>query len=82
MPPDARGPRRPAVALHECPGPGCHDLVSDSRFFSPDCWDRIPDNLRQAIWVTWDRGRGAGRESHKAAIAAAAEALSQQGASR
>lgn len=82
MPRESREAHRPAVPLHECPGPGCADLVSDSRFFSPDCWERIPEDLRKAIWATYDRGRGVGRDAHKAAIAAAVEALSQQGADR
>ena len=82
MPPRKPDPHRPAVALHDCPGPGCTTRVSDLVAFCEPDEQRIPAHIREAITVAYDRGRGAGKPAHKAAIAAAVRALIEQGASR
>lgn len=79
MPHRKPDPHRPAVTLHECPGPGCTWQLGPSRDFCDAEWQRLPEDLRKRIWKARDRGRGIGSEAHKAVIAEAVEVLSRQG---
>lgn len=63
---------------HRCPGPRCGRQVRSGVLACPQCWNTIPKPLRDAIWRSWNRGRGKGSPAHTAAIAAAASWLRRQ----
>jgi hypothetical protein len=56
---------------HTCPGDGCTEQIPVNRLMCKDDWYRVPKPVRDAVWQTWDSGRGAGSQEHRAAILAA-----------
>jgi hypothetical protein len=64
---------------HLCPAPGCPQHVSADRLMCRPHWYAVPKPLRDAVWATWQSGRGAGTPAHTAAIRAAIAAISRTG---
>jgi len=62
---------------HRCPGPGCGRDVDHSMLMCPECWHLVPNPIRRAVWIAWNRGAGAGTPAHQAAMAAAIGAASR-----
>jgi len=44
----------------------------------PPHWRMVPRAIRAAVWVSWDRGTGAGTPAHRAAAKAAVRAVSRR----
>ena len=57
--------------MHICPGPGCEAQVPYEMLACSRHWYQVPRALRNAVYVTWRRGAGAGSAAHLAAIEAA-----------
>lgn len=81
MPPRKPDPHRPAVRLHECPGPGCTWQLGPSVAFCDPDWERLPEDMRERIQKA-RKDCGTGSEAHEAVIAEAAEVLAATEASR
>ena len=63
---------------HQCPRDGCPVTdVPDDRLLCPSDWYQVPEPIRRAVWVTWDRGAGRGTLAHAAAIRAAVAAVNR-----
>jgi hypothetical protein len=67
---------------HLCPAAGCRQPVSPDRLMCRPHWYQVPKPLRDAVWVTWRSGTGAGTPAHTAAILAAISAASTPGGTR
>ena len=55
---------------HKCPGPRCSG-EADVPWFMLMCradWYATPRPLRDAVWLTWRDGAGAGSAEHSAAL--------------
>jgi hypothetical protein len=63
---------------HQCPGPGCEAEVGPSMLMCPGCWYQVPNPIRRAVHVAWNRGAGAGTPAHRAAIRLAVAAVRRE----
>jgi len=63
--------------VHKCPGDGCDQGIPYNRLMCRADWYRVPKPLRDAVWETWDSGRGAASAAHTAAILAAIDACNR-----
>jgi hypothetical protein len=62
---------------HECPRDGCTRQVPEHMLMCRNDWYQVPRPLRDAVWAAWRNGAGAGSPEHRAAIAAAIEAVNR-----
>lgn len=62
---------------HECPAPVCSKQAGPDMLMCPRHWYQVPKPLRRAVWITWNRGAGAGTPAHLAAMRAAIAAVSR-----
>ena len=62
---------------HLCPGPGCDAEVDSSQLMCPGHWRQVPEPIRRAVWICWDRGAGQGTLAHAAAIRLAISAVNR-----
>jgi len=62
---------------HQCPGPRCDAGVDSSQLMCPAHWGQVPKPIRRAVWICWDRGKGAGTLAHAAAIRTAIAAVNR-----
>ena len=90
MPPDSRAPAsdtrtpggrgpadNPKTRLHKCPRDGCDEQIRADRLMCLADWAAVPKPLKDDVWRTWNRGRGAGTPQHTQAIAAAINAVNR-----
>lgn len=71
------GQAGPAGLTHECPAPACTVQAGPDTLMCPRHWYQVPRPLRRAVWITWNRGAGAGSPAHTAAMRAAITAVSR-----
>jgi len=62
---------------HTCPGPRCTAEVDSAKLMCPAHWRQVPEPVRRAVWVAWNRGAGAGTRAHTAAIRLAIAAVNR-----
>ena len=66
-----------AGRTHQCPAPACTEQVGADMLMCPRHWYRVPEPLRRAVRIAWNRGAGAGSPAHVAAMRAAIAAVSR-----
>ena len=62
---------------HTCPGPRCAAEVDSAKLMCPAHWRQVPEPVRRAVWIAWNRGAGAGTRAHTAAIRLAIAAVNR-----
>ena len=67
---------------HVCPVDTCEEQVSPDKLLCWSDWRRVPADLQQGLYATWDRGRGAGTPAHAAAMRACIDAANAKRARR
>jgi hypothetical protein len=50
-----------------CQVPGCDEQIDPSRLMCRGHWYRVPKQLRDQVWATWQSGRGASSSEHQGA---------------
>lgn len=63
------------MSSHPCPKRDCTVTVPSHQLPCRQHWFAVRRALRDAVWRTWDRGRGAGTPEHTAAMRAAIAAM-------
>jgi hypothetical protein len=70
-----------AQSGHRCPGRGCDAMVPYDQLACRPHWYSLPQPIRNRIWATWHRGRGAQSQAHNDAVSEAVAYLSRDPAS-
>lgn len=60
---------------HKCPSDRCSKQVNGNSLMCGYHWFMIPKSLRDAVWRTWQNGKGMGSQEHLAAMRAAIHSL-------
>lgn len=60
---------------HTCPAAGCTVSVQSDMLMCRKHWFMVPKVLRSRVWRAWDNGNGAWSQEHRAACAAAIDAV-------
>jgi hypothetical protein len=68
----------PAARLNQCPATGCTTAIPATWLLCSPHWRMVPDSLRNAVWTTWHRGKGAGSPQHASASKRAIGAVNRQ----
>ena len=58
----------PAESIGHCQVPGCDDQIDPSRLMCRRHWYRVPKQLRDRVWATWQSGRGTSSTEHQIAV--------------
>lgn len=78
-------PAAPHLVGHQCVVSTCSTSIPAGRTMCPSCWNRVPAELRRAVWAAWrteDESFGHPVDhtvfpaAYQAAIDAAAKAMS------
>jgi hypothetical protein len=51
-----------------CQVPGCGEQIDPSRLMCRGDWYRVPKQLRDRVWATWQSGRGISSSEHQGAV--------------
>jgi hypothetical protein len=77
-----RGPGGPLLSSAEptghCQVPRCDEQIDPSRLMCRVHWYRVPKQLRDRMWATWQSGRGASSSEHHSAVRLAVAASSDR----
>ena len=67
-----RGPGGPLLSSDQpaghCQVPRCDEQIDPSRLMCRGHWYRVPKQLRDRVWATWQSGHGTSSSEHQRAV--------------